>query len=47
MVKNAMPGDGLRSDSGAVMWRDTIEYSGIHFRCGKRLKIYIVLYETW
>jgi len=36
-----MSGDGLQLDNGAVMWCDTIEYLGIHFRNGKRLRVNI------
>ena len=39
VAKNAMSGDGLQLDSGAVKWCDTIEYLGIHFRSGKRLQV--------
>jgi len=39
MTKSVMSADGLRLDNGAVMWCDTIEYIGIHFRCGKRLQV--------
>jgi len=39
MTMSAMSGDGLRLDNGVVMWFDTIEYLGIHFRCGKGLQV--------
>jgi len=39
MAKSAMSGDGLRLDNGVVMWYETIEYLGIHFKCGKRLQV--------
>ena len=39
MTNRAMSGDGLRLDNGVVMWFDTTEYLGIHFRCGKRLQV--------
>jgi len=32
MAKSAMSGDGLRLDNGVVMWYETIEYLGIHFK---------------
>jgi len=34
MAKSAMSGDGLQLDNGVVVWCDTFEYLGIHFRCG-------------
>ena len=34
-----MSGDGLHLDNGVVMWYKTIEYLGIHFKCGKRLQV--------
>jgi len=39
MAKSAVSGDGLHLDNGVVMWFDTFEYLGIHFRCGKRLQV--------
>jgi len=39
MGKSAISGDGLQLDNGVVMWCDTFEYLGIHFRCGKRLRV--------
>jgi len=39
MTKSAMSGDGLWLDNGVVIRFDSIEYLGIHFRCGKRLQV--------
>ena len=32
MTMSVMSGDGLRLDKGVVMWFDTTEYLGIHYR---------------
>lgn len=37
-TNRALSGDGLRLDNGVITWSDTIQYFGIHFRCGKRLQ---------